>query len=388
VSEYQYVVFQAVDSPLNDKQLEFAQRQSTRAEVSRWSLSVEYHYSSFRGDVDGLLRRGYDVYLQHTNYGSREVKLRLPGGLPFAKSVWSKYIDGEQLTWKGDAKGRGGILSLHPYYEPGDLEEVWETQKYLDAAIHVRECLMYSDLRALYLLWLCAANDGYSDPQEISEPPVPHGIAEAATYGGVLLSFFGLDPLLLIAAGSGVAPAPKAESENQPVAQWVESLDNQRAKEVLHRMLVGDTVGEKARLLAEIRDSQTPERWQTSDKQRSLDELLQKTAALRDREDSKQARKALMKSKREAAKAERQRTARMKEMLKDPDKWLREADRLVDVRGTVNYKAAAEILHDLRESVGGDEGEKITRRHAANLVKKHPTLNQLKSSLRKRGLLE
>lgn len=37
-----YVVFQAVDGPLTDKQLEFAQRQSTRAEVSRWSLSVEY----------------------------------------------------------------------------------------------------------------------------------------------------------------------------------------------------------------------------------------------------------------------------------------------------------------------------------------------------------
>jgi hypothetical protein len=69
VSEYQYVAFQAVDGPLNDKQLEFVRRQSTRAEVSRWSLSAEYHYSSFRGDVDGLLRHGYDVYLQHTNYG-------------------------------------------------------------------------------------------------------------------------------------------------------------------------------------------------------------------------------------------------------------------------------------------------------------------------------
>jgi hypothetical protein len=61
VSEYQYVVFQAVDGPLNDKQLEFAQQQSTRAEVSRWSLSVEYHYSSFRGDVDGLLRQGISL---------------------------------------------------------------------------------------------------------------------------------------------------------------------------------------------------------------------------------------------------------------------------------------------------------------------------------------
>ena len=64
MSEYEYVVFQAVDRPLNDSQLKYAQRQSTRADVSRWSLSVEYHYSSFRGDVDGLLRRGYDVLLE------------------------------------------------------------------------------------------------------------------------------------------------------------------------------------------------------------------------------------------------------------------------------------------------------------------------------------
>ena len=112
MSEYQYVVFQAVDAPLNDKQLEFAQRQSTRADVSRWTLSVEYHYSSFRGDVDGLLRRGYDVYLQHANYGDREIRLRLPHGMPGVRRVWSKYVDGKQLTWNADTSGRGGILTL------------------------------------------------------------------------------------------------------------------------------------------------------------------------------------------------------------------------------------------------------------------------------------
>ena len=211
MSEYQYVVFQAIDGPLNDKQLDFAQQQPTRAEVSRWSLSVEYHYSSFRGDVDGLLRRGYDVYLQYTNYGDREIKLRLPHGMPVAKSVWSKYVDGE-VGWKKDAKGRGGILSLCPFHETGELEAVWESQQYLDAAVQGRERLLSGDLRALYLLWLCAANDDYNDP--------------------------------------------------------------------------------------------------------------------------------------------------------------------------------AEILYDLREAVGGDEGDKITRRHAAHLSKKHPTLSHLKSSLRKRGLLE
>jgi hypothetical protein len=386
VSEYQYVIFQAVDGPLSDEQLAFARRQSTRAEVSRWSLSVEYQYSSFRGDVDGLLRRGYDVYLQYTDYGTREIKLRLSGGLPFAKSVWSKYVDGEQLDWKGDAQGSGGILTLSPYHESGDLGAVWETQNYLDAAIRVRERLINGDLRALYLLWLCAADDDNNDPEEMKEPPVPHGIAESATYGGELLTFFGLDPLLLVAAGKDVDAAPMEDSHNH-AAHWVNALDEQPAKEMLLRFLIGDATSEKARLLAEIRDSRTPTGWPTSDKHRTFGELLQNTEALRVEEDAKAADKALAQAKREAAKAERERANRMQEMLKNPDKWLQESERLVAAGGTVNYKAAAEILHDLREAVGGEEGETLACRHAASLAKKHPTLTHLKSSLRKRGLL-
>lgn len=93
-------------------------------------------------------------------------------------------------------------------------------------------------------------------------------------------------------------------------------------------------------------------------------------------------------AKREAAKREQERQAQMKEMLKAPKKWLGEAEKLVEARGTQNYKAAAELLADLREAVGGDEGEQMTRTHAAHLARSHPTLTHLKSSLRKRGLLE
>ena len=194
--------------------------------------------------------------------------------------------------------------------------------------------------------------------------------------------------MALVATGSGVAAAPKPESECQPVTQWVESLEHQRAKEVLQRLLVGDAAEEKARLLAEIRDSQTPVSWPTSDLQRSLEELLKQTETLRAEERVKQARKAQENAKRKAAKAERERVARLQEMRKDPDKWLSEAERLADARGTTNYKAAAEVLYDLREAVGGDEGDKITRRLAEKLAKKYPTLTHLKGSLRKRGLLD
>ena len=77
----------------------------------------------------------------------------------------------------------------------------------------------------------------------------------------------------------------------------------------------------------------------------------------------------------------------MKQMLEEPKTWVRKAEELAELRGRDNYHAAADILADLREAVGGDEGEKIARKHAAHLTKKHPTLNILKSSLRKRGLL-
>lgn len=245
---------------------------------------------------------------------------------------------------------------------------------------------MSGDLRALYLLWLCAADDDYNDPAEMIELPVPHGIAESATYGGEILSFFGLDPLLLVAAGQDVNPAPPDQSRDL-AARWINALHEQPAKDMLLQLLIGDTASEKARLLAEIHDSQTSVGWPTSQKRRTLGELLEKTAALRDEEVAKQTRKNQAKAKREAEKAERDRADRMQEMLKDRDKWLRESERLVAAGGTDNYKTAADILYDLREAIGGEEGAEITRRQATNLAKKHPTLNHLKSSLRKRGLL-
>jgi uncharacterized protein Veg len=38
--------------------------------------------------------------------------------------------------------------------------------------------------------------------------------------------------------------------------------------------------------------------------------------------------------------------------------------------------------------VGGENGRKIARKHAAHLAQKYPTLNVLKSSLRKKHLLD
>jgi hypothetical protein len=78
----------------------------------------------------------------------------------------------------------------------------------------------------------------------------------------------------------------------------------------------------------------------------------------------------------------------MEKMKASPKTWLAKAEKTVAARGTENYKAAAEILADLREAIGGEKGKKLAHDCAEKMAKAHPTLSILKSSLRKRGLLD
>ena len=51
MSEYQFVHFLAIDRPLDDEQLEFMEKQSSRAEITRREFTNEYHYGEFRGNA-------------------------------------------------------------------------------------------------------------------------------------------------------------------------------------------------------------------------------------------------------------------------------------------------------------------------------------------------
>ncbi len=388
MSEHQYVAFRAVDRPLTDKELAFARTQSSRAEISQWSFENEYHYGDFRGDVNKLLHSGYDVYVHYASYGTRNVSLRLPNGLPFPEKIWSKYFDIEGLTWTKDSKGKGGILELSPFSESGELEEIWEPESYMDELIERRRRLIMGDLRALYLIWLCATGSGYADPTEI-EPPVPVGLDQFIEPCGDVLEFFGLDPLMLTAASDGT-PAMSASAETDPhktVTDSIDSFTEAEVRTVLRRFLTEDASSVKAEFLARSRNSVDIVAWPTVEGSRSFEALLARTSQLRDEESQREKKRLETKAKREAEKAEQLRQVRMKEMVKDPQRWLREAEKLADARGTDNYKAAADVLADLREAIGGDEGRTITDKQAAHLARKYPTLNQLKSSLRKRGFL-
>jgi hypothetical protein len=75
-------------------------------------------------------------------------------------------------------------------------------------------------------------------------------------------------------------------------------------------------------------------------------------------------------------------------MQSAPDSWLTKASMLVEQRGRDNYLEAATLLADLRDALGGEQGNRFARKHAAHLAQKYPTLNVLKSALRKKQLLD
>ncbi len=387
MSENQIIKFRAIDRPLTDKQLEFMDRQSSRAEFTKWDFDVEYHYSSFRGDVNGMLRNGYDIFLSYSNYGHREVRMRLPNGLPFPKSVWSKYIGGEALKWTAEKNGQAGILSVDPYLEEAN-DSVWEFDDYLDAITQLRDLLIGGDLRALYVLWLCGTIPSNEYNDELKEPPVPHGLGTFPSKATELLDFFEADPFLVDAAAIGIPAFDAQGSQGDSVDAWLKSIAASRRDEIILRLLSEDPHALKAELQSEIRNSQQAAEWPVEPPTRTVTQLLENCKILRHKEDEKEKQLAAAKAKREAGKAEKQRQARMIEMKSAPEEWLKKASKLVDNRGTDNYRQAASILSDLREAVGGDEGSKIARKHAAHLAKKHPTLAHLKSSLKKKQLLD
>ncbi len=165
MSEFQYIGFRAIDGPVTDDNLEFMRRQSSRAEITPWSFDNEYHYGDFRGDAVEMLRRGYDFHLHYANFGIRTIMIRLPGGLPDARTA-ELYFEKDALFFIKDKRGPGGILSIQPCYEPGDLYELWDVNAFLERLLPVRGEILDGDLRPLYLARLGVGRDMNHDPDE------------------------------------------------------------------------------------------------------------------------------------------------------------------------------------------------------------------------------
>ena len=210
MSEYQIVAFRAIDGPVSKANLEYMERQSSRAEITPWSFENEYNYGSFRGNAEEMLRRGYDLHLHYANYGTRGMLIRLPSGLPNAKAA-APYLDGESLRFEKDKKGPGGILRIEPYLEPDDLDDLWEIDELVERLLPLRAEIIAGDLRPLYIAHLAATYDSYQDDDDDEKPtegPVPAGLNKLTDAQLALAELYGVGESLLAAAARGCPPLP------------------------------------------------------------------------------------------------------------------------------------------------------------------------------------
>src|SRR5436305_9251851 len=131
MSEFQYVGFRAIDAPVSEENLAFMHQQSSRAEITPWTFDNEYHYGDFRGNAAEMLRRGYDFHFHYANFGTRNLMIRLPHGLPDPAAA-EPYFETEAFSLLKDKGGPGAILSIDPCYEPGYLDDLWDIGPVLD----------------------------------------------------------------------------------------------------------------------------------------------------------------------------------------------------------------------------------------------------------------
>lgn len=203
-----------------------------------------------------------------------------------------------------------------------------------------------------------------------------------------LLGFFAVDPLLVNAAATGAPDFTATSTLAVSANAWRTALTDSQRDAILDRLISEDPVALKAELLAVIRESRVVEGWPVAPPARTLMQLMETCRQLRLINEEKRQKQLAAQAKRDAVRAEKQRQARMVEMTAAHDHWLQYATRLVEKRGTANYREAANILADLRDGLRGDAGSDIAHRHARALADKHPTLRIFLSALRKRALLD
>jgi len=371
MSEYQYVAFRAIDAPVSEKNLAYMRRQSSRAEITAWSFDNEYNFGDFHGNSHEMMRRGYDFFVHYANFGVRAMMIRFPNGLPV---VAKPYLQKGSLEFQKDKKGPAGTLCIEPYFEPGDVEEIWEIQDTIARLLPLRAEIVDGDVRPLFLARLAVAGDLNHDRVEPLDVPIPAGLGQVTAAQSALAEFFGVGADLIAAAARDSPPAPgRAEAQNA-FEDWVAAQPVSAKDAWLARLMSDPQSNVRSELLAQFRKARPNATWPTVSVSRSFNELDQLAETIQQDED-----------RRKAAAAEAKRARQLKKMSADPSATVRKIEKLVAERSLDAYAKAAALLADLRDALMGTNQSSLADSQALKLKQTNPHACNLFSALRAKG---
>ncbi|WP_213454648.1 hypothetical protein [Rhizomonospora bruguierae] len=365
MSEYQYYEFTAVDRPLTTREQGELRALSTRADITATSFVNTYEWGNFKGDPHELMGRYFDAHLYLTNWGTRQLMLRLPKRVLDPATVAGYCPGGSASAW---TTGKHVIVHLHREDEDGTDEWDLDGHGLLASIIPARATLAAGDLRLLYLSWLRCAQSLELDDAE-PEPPVPPGLGTLDASLTAVAEFLCIDPDLIAAAAAGSAQAADEPTAPQ-LRSWVAGLPSREKDAILAELITRGDNHLRGRLLRRYRDEHPTDASPTT-AARTAGQLLATAADLRakrERRDAEQRERDRARRERSAAAARQQHLDTL--AVDQPAAWQR-VDTLIATKKPREYDTAVQLLVDLRDLSERDGSTPLFRQRLAELRATH-----------------
>lgn len=229
MSEYQYYEFQKLDGLLTETQIDKLRNISTRAKISPTSFTNFYTFGNgLKANTLDLMDHYFDAHLYFANWGSRDLRFKIPKDLISLKKVMP-FNTAKTLKIRTTEKyvHFEFVFDIEPEYcEP-------ELQQSLSSLIHLRQEILEQDYRCLYLAWLKDVSENLIPDYEF-EPPVPDGLNQLSRSQTTFVEFLEVGPdLLLIATENS---RKKEEISKKDLENWINAFSREEKNNLLYKV--------------------------------------------------------------------------------------------------------------------------------------------------------
>jgi len=231
MSEYQYYYFEAIDTPLTDKQQQELRKISTRAQINSRRFENEYQWGDLSGDVESMLKKYFDVHLYYANWGTRIIMFKVPAQtVDF--SLLKEYDNGETVRVK--TIGKHVIVDITADCDSPD--EWWEESEKISKYVSFRDDLMAGDYRCLYIAWLAGY---YEDSRKKTKktPPIPPGMKKLTGTLRAFVDFMYLDKDQLTTVLESASDNELSEPMPKEIKNWVAGLPDKDRQQIIVDLL-------------------------------------------------------------------------------------------------------------------------------------------------------
>jgi len=385
MSEYQYYEFQAVDRPLDQRELTELRALSSRATITPTRLVNVYNWGNFRGNPAALMETYFDLFVYIANWGTHQFMLRLPRRL-LDLHMAERYCPADEA--RARAAGDYVILEFLSEQEPDGWIDDGEGEAWMSALLPLRAEIAAGDLRGLYLGWLLRAQSGLLDDADV-EPPPPPGLATLSAAQQALADFLRLDADLIDVAAEHSALRDETQPSRRALERWLSDLAESERTGLLLRLVEGGDPHLRGELLQRFRAETTP----AADREgagepgrRTVGQLL----AAAERRAEAQRRAEAERAAQEQGRREREQAAaharRLEHLAAHEEEAWQRVDTSIATKQPAEYDVAVQALTDLRDLYAQTSRNVAFAARLAGLREQHARKPSLMQRLDRAGL--